>query len=251
MNRKVYLVGEIEKRFGSEFSMYAKSYSDIIQCIDCNRPGFRKYLLDCYEKGIGFSVNFAGKDIEKEDLFIPIKEGDVTITAVPAGSASDALKVVAAIFLIWASGGFSAIAGGNVTWLQGMTSVFEAGSWAAQLTTAIGITLLNQGIQGMLAPDPAVEEEQAEGYLYTGSETIVVEGDPVPVLYGELRVPGQPISMALNSTSYTNVIEKPFNLEADIYSDVITGLSVSTATLEEYDMSEINNDRFGEYGEDT
>jgi hypothetical protein len=51
----------------------------------------------------------------------------------------------------------------------------------------------------MLAPDPATEDKEEEGYLYTGGEAIIVEGDPVPLLYGKLRVPGQPISVALNT----------------------------------------------------
>ena len=84
MKRKVYLIGEIEKRFGSEFSMYADNYGEIIRNIDCNRPGFKEYLAECHNEGIGFTINFAGKYIEEKELLTPIKEGDITITAVPA-----------------------------------------------------------------------------------------------------------------------------------------------------------------------
>ena len=186
MNRKVYLVGEIEKRFGSEFSMNVNSYRDIIRCIDCNRPGFREYLFDCHEKGIGFTINFAGKDIEKEDLVVPIKEGDVTITAIPAGSEMNPLmKIVAAIALIY----IGVVTAGAVT---GAASSFFMG---------MGISLGMQGIQELLAPDPATEAEEDEGYLYAGDTNIIIEGDPVPLLYGELRIPGQPISAALNNSA--------------------------------------------------
>jgi len=189
MNRKVYLVGEIEKRFGSEFSMNVNSYRDILRCIDCNRPGFREYLFDCHEKGIGFTINFAGKDIEKEDLVVPIKEGDVTITAIPAGSEMNPImKVVAAVILIWT---------GN--WMAG--SEILAVELAGALVMSVGISLGMQGIQGLLAPDPATEAEEDEGYLYTGDTNIIVEGDPVPLLYGELRIPGQPISAAVNNST--------------------------------------------------
>ena len=104
MKRRVYLTGEMEERFGSEFSMNANSYADILKCIDCNRPGFRKYLMDCHEKGVDFTINFAGKDIEEKELLTPIKEGDVTIAAVPAGSKSDAMMVVTAIALFVIAG---------------------------------------------------------------------------------------------------------------------------------------------------
>ena len=49
MKRKVYLAGEIEKKFGSEFSIYADTYGEIIRNIDCNRPGFKAYLLACHD----------------------------------------------------------------------------------------------------------------------------------------------------------------------------------------------------------
>jgi len=50
------------------------------------------------------------------------------------------------------------------------------------------------------AKEILTEAEEDEGYLYTGAEEIVKEGDPVPLLYGKLRVQGQPISIALNTT---------------------------------------------------
>ena len=65
MKRKVYLAGEIKELFGSEFSIYADSYGEIIRNIDCNRPGFKEYLLKSHDRGIDFTVNFAGKYIEE------------------------------------------------------------------------------------------------------------------------------------------------------------------------------------------
>ena len=181
MKRKVYLVGEIEKLFGSEFSMYADNYGEIIRNIDCNRPGFKRYLLECDNRGIGFTINFAGKGVEEKELLTPIKEGDVTIAAVPAGSKSEMGMILTGIALI------------ALSFVPGMAP------WASQMLIGIGSSLALQGIQAMLAPDPATDAEEEEGYLYTGSEAIVVEGDPVPVLYGKLRVPGQPVSVAINT----------------------------------------------------
>lgn len=237
MKRKVYLTGEMEQRFGSEFSMHAKSYSDIIKCIDCNRSGFKKYLVDCHNEGVDFVINFADKYIEEEDLFIPLKEGDVTITAVPAGSGGgDVFKIVAAIFILWASGFMAGFT--SAGWAGGITAITDI-AWLAEGLTAVGIFLLNNGIQGLLAPDPAVEEEQDEGYLYTGSENIVVEGDPVPVLYGELRVPGQPVSMALHNLNSTVYVED----EATVHESTITSGSpdgsiklTSVAVVDEYEV---------------
>ena len=234
MKRKVYLIGEMEKLFGSEFSMYSDTYSDIIKNIDCNRPGFRKYILDCYEKGVGFTINFAGKDIDEKELFTPIKEGDVTIAAIPAGSKSDVGKVITGIFLLWLGGG---LPGGYA----GLGGAAEAGvgAWINTALQGYGIFLASTGVQGMLAPDPGTDMEKEEGYLYTGSEKIVVEGDPVPLLYGELRVPGQPINVAMNRTNNSaNFASYTQQLSTDPVSVSTQGISHSTMTVEEYNISE-------------
>ena len=182
MKRKVYLAGEIKELFGSEFSIYADSYGEIIRNIECNRPGFKEYLLKSHDRGIDFTVNFAGKYIEEKELLTPIKEGDVTIAAIPAGSKSEIGQIIVGIALIVASIYFPPMAGKAAAFWMGM-----------------GMSLVSSGVQGMLAPDPATDEKEEEGYLYTGGEAITVEGDPVPLLYGKLRVPGQPVSVAMNT----------------------------------------------------
>ena len=76
----------------------------------------------------------------------------------------------------------------------------------AELATieAIGYTLAaNLAIQGfseLLAPDPS-GDDQDESYLYQGTGQNIVEGDPVPVVYGKLRVPGRPVSLHVRNQS--------------------------------------------------
>jgi len=190
MKRKVYLVGEIEKLFGSEFSVRADTYSEIIRNIECNRPGFKRYLLESDAKGIGFTINFAGKGIEEKDLLTPIREGDVTIAAVPAGSKSEVGMILTGVLLVAVSFMIppAGLLGGAIS----------AGQASAALI-GIGTSLALQGIQMMMAPDPATEEKAEEGYLFSGEQALIVEGDPVPLLYGKMRVPGQPISVALTN----------------------------------------------------
>lgn len=66
MKRKVYLEGEIGEKFGKEFDIVAKSFSDVFQCLNGNFPEMQKYLIECDEKGIGFTCEVAGTPIVDE-----------------------------------------------------------------------------------------------------------------------------------------------------------------------------------------
>ena len=63
----------------------------------------------------------------------------------------------------------------------------------------LGINLAMAGIQQMMAPDPSTDSQQDESYIFQGSKQNIAEGDPVPVLYGELRIPGRTVSFHTRS----------------------------------------------------
>ena len=48
----------------------------------------------------------------------------------------------------------------------------------------------------MIGPDPSVDAdmEMDQSYLFDGNQDTVTLGNPVPLVYGKMRVPGQPIS---------------------------------------------------------
>ena len=200
MLRKVYLEGEIGEKFGKEFEIQATSFGKVIQCLEVNFPEFRNYLVDCAEKGINFTCQVADKPIEDErELLLQYEEGDMIITALPAGSKSGIGKILAAAVLITI---------GVLTYGAGTAA--GASAFMAKWGTMIGMTLVGMGvslgmagIQQIMAPDPSVDNQQDESYLFQGSGQNILEGDPVPVLYGKLRVPGRPISFEVKNAQQT------------------------------------------------
>jgi len=202
MLRKVYLEGEIGEKFGKEFEIQANTFGKVIQCLEVNFPEFRNYLIDCAEKGINFTCQVADKPIEDErELLLEYEEGDMIITAVPAGSKTGIGKLLAAVVLITV-GVLTYGAGGALG-----TSFFgTAMSWGQVIgmtLISMGISLGMAGIQQLMAPDPSVDNQQDESYLFQGSGQNILEGDPVPVLYGKLRVPGRPISFEVKNANQT------------------------------------------------
>jgi predicted phage tail protein len=201
MKRKVYLEGELGQKFGKEFTMNVDSFSEVFRCLECNYPEIRKYLIDCEEKNIGFVCEVANTPLTSEaELLLEYGEGDMLITPIPAGSKSAGGKILAAIALVavvYFTGGFGA-EGYIATGLKAGGSLKAyAGLAALSMATNLAMT----GIQQMMAPDPSVDNDQDESYLFQGTGQTLIEGDPVPVLYGKLRVPGRPISLHVRNES--------------------------------------------------
>ena len=198
MKRKVYLEGELGHKFGREFTMNVNSFAEAIQCLDGNFSDFKKYLIDCDEKGILFDCEIAGAPVQDErELLFVLNEGDIRITPVAAGSGRGIGKLIAGIVLIYVTlqtGGAG---------LEYLATAGEAGSALSAvgvvLGTSIGVNLAMTGISEMLAPDPSTDNDQDESYLFQGTGQTLVEGDPVPILYGKLRVPGRPISLQVRN----------------------------------------------------
>ena len=174
---------------------------DVFNIVECNNPSFKQYLMECHEQGIGFEINVADNTLDyAEEMLMELGEGDVTITPIPAGSKSAGAKILAALAifaLMYFTGGLAGAWGGTggagswaVTTTAGVTSVSGVGM-------VVGMMALNLAIMGLtqaLAPDPATDQDQESSYLFNGAQQNIVQGDPIPVLYGKLRVPGQPIS---------------------------------------------------------
>jgi predicted phage tail protein len=208
MKRKVYLEGEMAEKFGSELTVNVDNVRDSLRLLEANFPEFRSYLISCAEKDVGFIIDVADSNIDnEEDLILPLREGDITITPVPAGSKSGGAKILAAVAII-AFLVFNPLAlagGGNLLTATGLTTLQTTAVLSA---ASLAINLALTGIQQLMAPDPAVDQEAPQSYLFNGSQQNAIEGDPVPILYGELRVPGRPISFGAvsNSRVYTSSV---------------------------------------------
>jgi predicted phage tail protein len=164
--------------------------------------------MDCHEKDIGFEVDIADTKLEYEvEMLMNLQEGDVTITPIPAGSKSGGSKILAAIALaalfmtplgpaLFTAGQAATPAlvlstGGTQAAIAATAGVFSV---PGMLVAGLAVNLAMMGLNQMMSPDPATDADQEQNYLFNGNQQNIVEGDPVPVLYGKLRVPGQPIN---------------------------------------------------------
>lgn len=216
MMRNVYLEGEMGQRFGTGFQVNAPKVSDVIKCVECNHPSFKKYLIDCHDNDIGFEVDVANSKLDyAEEMLMNLQDGDVTITPIPAGSKSGGAKILAAMAMIALVVAMPTLIGGlQLSTMSATGGVLAGGSSGGLLGFAaanvgalqlgLGMLAVNIGMMGLaqvMAPDPATDADQEQNYLFNGNQQNIVEGDPVPVLYGQLRVAGQPINFEVGGAS--------------------------------------------------
>ena len=211
MLRNVYLEGELGERYGKHLRVEASTMQDVFKCLNGNFSDFRKYLIECHEKDIGFMCHVDGRNLNTgKEILLKFPKGDMIISPQPAGSKSGVGKIFAAIaaaVIIYYTGGFaanSAVAAGG-TGTGGGWAVSAGGAISAPGTAAISATagLALSGVQQIMMPDPSLDNDQDSSYLFQGSSHNLLEGDPVPLLYGELRIPGRPVSALIrNQTLY-------------------------------------------------
>lgn len=210
MQRNVYFDGELAEKYGEKVSVHAKSVQDVVKLLEANDPTFKNYVLSCAEKGVGFSVEVEGDYVEKEeDLILPLKKGDVFISAVPAGSKSGGAKIFAAIaigalFLMPGGALATAAAKSSAAAAAGTTvsTSIAAKAFAYKMLSGLAINLAITGIQQLMAPDPSTDEGP-ESYLFNADNQNIEEGDPMPLAYGRLRVPGRAIGFSvMNENTY-------------------------------------------------
>tara|TARA_B100000214_G_scaffold373603_1_gene354277 strand:+ start:874 stop:1590 length:717 start_codon:yes stop_codon:yes gene_type:complete len=204
MERKLYLEGELADKYGHSMTVHAESVRDALRILEVNNPDFKQYLIDSTERGIDFGVEIAGEEIEYDDeLLLPLTKGDITITAIPAGSGGGFKKVVLGLMLL-AVVLFVPVAGASL--VSAMQSFVLGGTLTAHAVigfalTFTGLSLAMVGLQEMMIPDPATDNDQESSYLFNGAEQNLIEGDPVPVLYGRLQIPGQPVNFEVTNAN--------------------------------------------------
>lgn len=230
MHRNIYLEGALGDKFGHRHRICADTYTDIFKCIESNRPAFKNYVLECVQKNIGFTVQEGSIFKDEDTLRDPIKDEDIIISIVPAGSKGVG-KIIAAIVIAYVAIKFgqpqlagadkiaaAEAAGGTEAALQAAFDGARAASFGSNTKLALLSVSANLGLTGvaeMMAQDPSVDSNESNQYLFTGDADALQEGDPMPILYGELSVPGRPISVEVINGHYqdpTTILDYNNNL---------------------------------------
>lgn len=209
----IRLLGEAGRRYGRRFQLAVKTPAEALRALCLQIPGLRQYLLESGEKGISWRVvTDHAQGLDEDQLLWPLSKR-LVLAPLPAGRGGVG-KVIAGVALV----AFAIVTAG--AGLFGLGLGFGAST--AIGIGAIGVSLVFGGVADLLTPTPKMpnvkggsfgggssatsgrsQEEQLNSFAFDKSNANTVQGDVVPVLYGERIIGALPVlSFGLELQNY-------------------------------------------------
>jgi len=209
--RKITLRGDLGERFGREHWLDVSTAGEAIRAIEANRPGFYAHLW-----GIRNEIDFAvligdkGECLDETQGDHPLGSRSLEFVPVVRGSGSNGgtWSIVIGVVLIAI---VTVLTWGGGTGPMAVAVLGEGLVGTALLAVGmIGVSLILSGVSQLLSPVPktqavdsttAQESDKLASYQFSGPVNAAGQGNPVPIVYGELIVGSQVVSMGIQSGS--------------------------------------------------
>jgi len=178
---QVKLLGELGRKFGRNYEFEATSPKEIMSALSYQLDGFREYMTNAHEEGMGFRlVDEDPEGMSYEEVMMGCRRLIIAPIVSGAGAVGRILLGVALIGVaILAPGaGFAGLSFAKV----------GAGTAAGLAAFAgnIGIALVLTGVAQLLSPSPKTpgDTEKRDSFLFDNATETSNQGLPVPLLYG-------------------------------------------------------------------
>jgi len=202
MLRKVKLYGELADFVGhKELEAVINSTADAIKFLITNFEGLEAHMADRH-----YQVLVDKSEIDEDKIQYPIGKSSVSIVPVITGAGGNTGKILLGAALIGASfmfPGAGMFAGGSAAAkAAAAASPFMAG--VGTLTSAVGASLVLQGVSNMLFPLPELpdfsnEEDPRISFNFSGVQNTSRAGASHPIAYGEIVTGSVVISAGIDT----------------------------------------------------
>jgi len=192
----IIIHGVLGKIYGKKHKLKVRRINEIISAINANNPGFRNAILSNLKSNMDYvfvDPENPKKEYKKPEDFLnqrPPKE----------------IHIVPCIF---GSGLIAIAVGTGLLKVAGLAAL--KGTFLGKLAFNLGVSLILQGLNALLFPPPEPPERQVESkletssYIFSNFQNNAVQGFPVPLVYGEIKVGSNVIS--------TNIISEDADQE--------------------------------------
>ena len=204
MLRKVKLYGDLAKFVGERvLEADVANAAQSIRFLVANWPELERYMA---ERSYRVVVN--DWELTEKELHYPTGQSDIQIIPVVGGAGGNTGRIIIGAVLIGASfffPGAGMFAGGSAAaQAAAASSPFRAGG--GTMASAIGASMVLNGISGLLTPIPEIPEHEQDprlSFSFSGIQNTSRAGVAVPVIYGETITGSVTISAGID----TNQVE--------------------------------------------
>lgn len=187
----VRLYGRLGAEFGRLHRLAVSSTAEAIRALCVLLPGFESRLLDSESKGVRYACFIGRRNLGEAELARPSGTEGIRIAPMPTGAKRGGLmQVVVGVAMIVAS----------------FIPVVNVALWASASTSLLtmGMAMTLGGVVQLLTPQQralSVKDGPNNGasYNFNGPVNTTAQGNPVPVLYGEMFVGSATISAGIYS----------------------------------------------------
>jgi len=191
--RTIRLYGRLGTIYGREHRLAVNNAAEAIRALCAMVPGFERELMQSKAKGIGYALFYGTQNIGENEMFHPPGTADIRIAPMIQGSKRGGwFQIVLGVALI------------AVAWWNPGSYLAAGGLFSAQTVGALGfsfalggvaqlISTHQQGLAGRDGPD------NGASYNFTGPVNVTTQGNPVPLLYGEMIVGSATVSAGVYS----------------------------------------------------
>ncbi|EBR6785838.1 tail assembly protein [Salmonella enterica] len=196
---KICLHGDLQ-RFGRRFSLSIKTGAEGVYALAMQIPGFREKMSEGW-----YQIRIAGEDVSEETLSARLHE------PLPSGAV---IHIVPRMEGAKNGGTFQIVLGAVAIAASFFTAGASLAAWGAALSAgaisassvlfSVGLSMMIGGVAQMLAPKPqspsAHHADNGKQNVYFSSlDNMVAQGNPLPILYGEMMVGSRRISQSLST----------------------------------------------------
>lgn len=205
----IRLLGEAGRRYGRRFQLAVKTPAEAVRALCLQIPGLRQYLLESGEKGIDWRVvTDHAEGLDEDQMLWPMSKR-LVLAPLPAGRGATG-KIIAGVALVAVAVLLGPI--GAPLFYGAAAAGGVIGGAAAGAVASIGLSLIFGGVSELLTPTPKMpnvkgggfgggssstsgrsREEQLNSFAFDKSNANTVQGDVVPVLYGERIIGALPV----------------------------------------------------------
>ena len=202
MIRRIIFHGYLAEEYGAEIILDVASVGEICRAMQANSKTFYQKIRDGKFHIVHGDKWENGNGLSEKELTLKVGPGPIHIVPAISGSKSSGIfQIILGVAMIGAAVILGPAGGIGLGWIS---SGMELG------LVMMGSLMILGGIAALLSPTP----DQHNSYLFNGALNTMVQGGPVPVIYGTMMAGSTIVSSGLSNAQ---LLDNPADAAANGY----------------------------------